>query len=107
MMPGPSASVLWEVSQILASDLLAKTVFIMPRAEAGGWTEFAEIAHRELGLTVPPYHSDGRALWLQPDHHTWKTADLAGFIGTLAKHVEARRAFPNKEFDVETVWQLL
>ena len=93
MMPGPSASVLWEVSQILASSLLTKTVFIMPRADAGerrAWTEFAAMAHRDLGLTVPPYSSDGRALWLQPDHRTWKTTDLEGFTRTLGKYVKAQ-----------------
>jgi hypothetical protein len=110
MMPGPSASVLWEVSQILASNLLAKTVFIMPRAaidEARAWTEFAAMAHHDLGLTVPRYNSDGRVLWLQPDHHTWKTADLEGFTRTLAKYVKARPAIPGREFDVGQVWQLL
>jgi hypothetical protein len=110
MMPGPSVSVLWEISQILASNLLTKTVFIMPRAAAGErrvWAEFAAMAHRDLGLTVPRYSSDGRALWLQPDHHTWKTADLEGFTRTLGKYVKARPASPGREFDVEQVWQLL
>ena len=110
MMPGPSAAVLWEVSQILASDLLAKTIFIMPRAardEAHAWTEFAAMAHHDLGLIVPAYSRGGRALWLQPDRHTWKTADLEGFTRTLGKYVKARRAIPDGEFDVGQVWQLL
>jgi hypothetical protein len=110
MMPGPSASVLWEVSQILSSDLIGKTIFIMPRARASerrAWTEFAAMAHRDLGLVVPRYSSEGRALWLQPDRHTWKTTDLEGFTRTLAKYIKASPAIPGTQFDVGQVWQLL
>jgi YidC/Oxa1 family membrane protein insertase len=54
MMPGPSASALWELSQIMQSrNLLEKTVFIMPRGGqlslATSWTRVSQMA-RSLAL---------------------------------------------------------
>jgi hypothetical protein len=53
MMPGPSASAVWELSQIMQSrNLLAKTVFIMPR---GGKLSLVRLWNKRA--------QDGRHAW--------------------------------------------
>src|SRR5262249_60562780 len=71
MMPGPSASLLWELTQIVQSrSLLEKAVFIMPR---GGklslvrtWQKVSDMA-AELGVHLPPYVSEGCYFRLRED----------------------------------------
>jgi hypothetical protein len=84
MMPGPSASALWELSQIMQSrNLLEKTIFIMPR---GGrlslirsWNKVREMAG-ELGVNLPSYVSEGCYFRLRKDGHTSETFALEPFI---------------------------
>jgi hypothetical protein len=94
MMPGPSQSVLWELSQVLSSaGLLAKTVFIMPRLEKPhAWFEFAAMALHELNLKVPFYNSEGCCFRLRPDDRSWETADLEAFTRTLTKYLKGTPA---------------
>jgi YidC/Oxa1 family membrane protein insertase len=64
MMPGPSAALLWELSQIVRSPaLLDKAVFIMPRegqkqSLAETWEQVTRMA-AELGVNLPSYSSEG------------------------------------------------
>jgi len=93
MMPGPSASLLWELSQIVQSrSLLEKTVFIMPR---GGklslvetWQKVSEMA-AELGVNLPPYVSEGCFFRLREDGHTSETFALEPFTHALGKFVRS------------------
>jgi hypothetical protein len=108
MLPGVSASALWEVSQILASErLLRKTVFIMPRQDPNAWNEFAAIARDKLGLAVPPYAELGRALRLRLEDRKWDTADLEGFMRALKKYIAGGQSPANVEIDVAELWQRL
>jgi uncharacterized membrane protein YhaH (DUF805 family) len=93
MMPGPSASALWELSQIMQSrNLLEKTIFIMPR---GGrlslirsWNKVREMAG-ELGVNLPSYVSEGCYFRLRKDGHTSETFALEPFTLALRKFVRS------------------
>jgi YidC/Oxa1 family membrane protein insertase len=93
MMPGPSTSALWELSQIMHSrNLLQKTVFIMPR---GGrlflirsWNKVREMAG-ELGVNLPSYVSDGCYFRLREDGHASETFALEPFTLALRKFVRS------------------
>ena len=108
MMPGPSASVLWEMSQLLASDdLLKKSAFIMPREgtrfdwrgtlkqvfslerhrseEQRAWEAFSAMMADRSKLALPLYTGEGLCFTLAPDG-SQKIADLEGFTRALAKY---------------------
>jgi hypothetical protein len=93
MMPGPSVSLLWELSQIVQSrSLLEKTVFIMPR---GGklslvrtWQKVSDMAG-EVGVNLPPYVSEGCYFRLREDGHTSETFALEPFTRALGKFVRS------------------
>jgi YidC/Oxa1 family membrane protein insertase len=93
MMPGPSASALWELSQIMQlPNLLEKTVFIMPR---GGkvslirlWNRVREMAG-ELGVNLPSYVSEGCYFRLREDGHPSETFALEPFTNALHKFVRS------------------
>lgn len=119
MMPGPSPAVLWELSQIMQSqNLLDKTIFIMPRAgsmplfsrgslgkgaEATAWVRLTETVFRELGVTLPRYHSEGCFFRLRSGHPC-ETLGLEQFTAQLKKSLTQR---PNVHtFDVRDAWQL-
>jgi len=93
MMPGPSASLLWELSQIVQSrSLLEKTVFIMPRggkfALVRTWQMVSDMA-AELGVNLPPYVSEGCYFRLGEDGHTSETFALEPFTRALGKFVRS------------------
>jgi hypothetical protein len=88
MMPGPSAALLWELSQIVRSpSLLEKTVFIMPRegnrSVAEAWEKVSEMA-AELGVRLPPYSSEGCYFRLREDGQLGEAVGLEPF--TRAMH---------------------
>jgi uncharacterized membrane protein YhaH (DUF805 family) len=93
MMPGPSASAVWEMSQIMQSrNLLAKTVFIMPR---GGklslvklWNKGRKMAST-LGVNIPSYFSEGCYFRLREDGHVSETFTLESFTLALRKFVRS------------------
>jgi YidC/Oxa1 family membrane protein insertase len=93
MMPGPSASAVWELSQITQSrNLLAKTVFIMPR---GGklslvklWNNGRKMAGT-LGVNLPSYLSEGCYFRLREDGHVSETFALESFTIALRKFMRS------------------
>ena len=93
MMPGPSASALWELSQIMQSrNLLEKTVFIMPRGGRlsliDSWKRVGEMAG-ELGVNLPPYVNEGCYFCLRKDGHVSETFALELFTHALRKFVRS------------------
>jgi len=91
MMPGPSASLLWELSQILWSpNLLEKTVFIMPRGGnhslVKAWEIVSDVA-AQLGVSFPVYSSQGCYFRLRGDGHPSDTVALEPFTRALRKFV--------------------
>ena len=123
MIPGPSEAVRWEMSQILASDTLRqKTIVIMPRerhawrgmksalsvresrsVEARSWAEFAAIAHRDLGLMLPAYNSEGCCFRLDSTGHAGTVANLEGFIHSLTRHLAKTRSIEGTAHNIEDV----
>jgi YidC/Oxa1 family membrane protein insertase len=93
MMPGPSASALWELSQIMqSSNLLQKTVFIMPR---GGklslirsWNKVRKMAG-DFGVNLPSYVSEGCYFRLREHGHASETFALESFTLALRKFVRS------------------
>ncbi len=61
MMPGPSSSVLWEVTRLFEDPrLLKRTVFVMPRGmNAKRWAEIAGMISARLGVALPEYQTAG------------------------------------------------
>jgi hypothetical protein len=112
MMPGPSASALWELSQIMQSrNLLEKTVFIMPRGGdpppsitsslkgvgeprgsdvslTNSWKRVGEMAG-ELGVNLPPYVNEGCYFRLRENGHVSETFGLEPFTHALRKFVRS------------------
>jgi hypothetical protein len=91
MMPGPSAALLWELAQIVQSrHLLDKTVFIMPRegrrSTATAWQKVTEMA-AELGVSLPPYFSEGCCFRLREDGQISEIVGLEHFTSALRKFV--------------------
>jgi hypothetical protein len=89
MMPGPSASLLWELSQIMRSPgLLEKTVFIMPRegrrSLVEAWKKVSDMA-AELGVSLPSYSSEGCYFRLREDGNPSETVALEPFPRALRK----------------------
>jgi hypothetical protein len=128
MMPGPSASVLWEIGQILnRPGLLAKTIFIMPRegsrfdlrrelksvfaftrlrsAEAAAWAATVEMVDREFRITLPRYNSEG-CYFRFPDGHACEVVALEPFTRSLGKYAARGAGAGHLAFDVEEVWRL-
>jgi hypothetical protein len=93
MMPGPSASLMWELSQIVwSSSLLEKTVFIMPRGVkpslVKAWEETVSVA-AELGVSLPYYSSQGCYFRLREDGHPSDTVALEPFTRALGKFMRS------------------
>jgi YidC/Oxa1 family membrane protein insertase len=91
MMPGPSASLLWELSQILRSpSLLEKTVFIMPRGGkpslVKAWGMVSDVA-AQLGVSFPVYSSQGCYFRLREDGHPSDAVALEPFTRALREFV--------------------
>lgn len=122
MMPGPSLSVHWELSQIVGSTLLKKTVVIMPRRgsipgldlrqmvasrhasrEAAAWAEVSEAAARDFGIALPRYQEDGGCFRLDATGRPSKTVGLEHFTHALHKYL-AHHA-DAASFDIEEMWK--
>jgi hypothetical protein len=113
MMPASSQSVLWELSQILAShDLLSKTFFLTSggtkwdfwmnkNANARGWDEFANMVQDRYELRIPPYPGDACSLRLRPNDHSWQKVGINAFTHGLVKYVTDRDKVSNSEFDLD------
>jgi hypothetical protein len=91
MMPGPSAALLWELSQIVRSrHLLDKTVFIMPRegrrSPAEAWQKVTDMA-AEMGVCLPPYSGEGCYFRLREDGQPSEVVGLEPFTRALRKFV--------------------
>ena len=123
MMPGPSASVHWELAQILGSpELTGKTAFIMRRQDvkwtgfkewfslqkpadddARNWAEFAAMARRDFGLAVPLYNSEGCCFRLRPQDRSCEIADLEAFTRGFAAHLASQT--PGRDaFDIKRMF---
>jgi YidC/Oxa1 family membrane protein insertase len=93
MMPGPSASALWELSQIMQSrHLLEKTVFIMPRGARRSlirsWNNVREMAGK-LGVNLPIYVSEGCYFRLLENGRAGETFALEPFTRALRKFLRS------------------
>jgi YidC/Oxa1 family membrane protein insertase len=92
MMPGPSDALLWELSELVRSpDLIAKSIFIMPRERAGygyrdAWTKAASKA-AEHGVTFPPYAASGCYFRLGSDGRPCERADLEAVTRALRAYL--------------------
>jgi hypothetical protein len=116
MAPASSQSVLWELSQILAShDLLSKTFFLMPggskyslmlnkSANARAWDEFVKLVQERYRLRIPPYLEEACSLRLRLDDHSWQRVGLKAFTRGLAKYVAGRDKVTNSEFDLDQLF---
>jgi hypothetical protein len=108
MMPGPSNSTIWELSQILgSSSLLEKTVFLMPRArlqlagaaksllslkrdcskEAISWATLVDLAATKFGAMLPRYEDEGCYFRLGLDLKMTERAALEAFTRAMRKWI--------------------
>jgi hypothetical protein len=125
MMPGPSASTLWEMGRIVdAPRLLEKSVFVMPREgskvdvsgalkevvsleripsqEETSWAALAHAASTELGVALPRYERDGCCFRIGPDRRPSGAIALEAFTHGV-RHCGARHADAGG-FDLPSVW---
>jgi hypothetical protein len=107
MMPGPTASVLWELAQITSSrDFLEKTVFIMPRnVAAEAWATLTEETQNNLGAGLPRYRRSGCYFHLRSDGHLAKICGLELFTEVLQEYMTDRAG--GTSFEVAELWKLI
>jgi hypothetical protein len=109
MLPGPSASVLWEISQLLSErSALAKTVFAMPRQDEDRplfWARTAASVESELGLKLPDYKARGCYFKISPEDHAVSAVELEAFTRALAGHLKKGRSNNDGAFDPSELWK--
>ena len=109
MMPGPSLSVQWELSQILGSPLMQRTVLMMPRVgifgtrEANAWTETSKAFAREFQIMLPLYADDGCCFRLGADRKPSATVELEQFTHGIRKYFAHHAT--SDSFDIEEMWK--
>jgi hypothetical protein len=98
MMPGPSASTIWEMSQILNStEALEKSVFIMLPAKnvrlsdrvQESWAATAKLVFENYGVRLPKYRQNGCCFRLNHSHEVIKLAEIEPFMEELSNSFSA------------------
>ncbi len=136
MLPGPSASVLWEISQLSSSkDALQKTVFVMPRhrSEEGvhtaafvesylrltmpslfvtarqgreEWAKTAALVLSNLSLKMPSYRKKGCYFKIDVEDHSISAVELEAFTNSLADYLAHTHRAADRSFDVGALWHV-
>jgi hypothetical protein len=106
MLPGPSASVLWEISQLVSGrSALAKTVFAMPRDHPVGWSKTAASAATDLGVRLPAYKAKGCYFRIDVDDHSISAVELEAFTRALNARLQASQPTTDRGLGVGELWQ--
>jgi hypothetical protein len=106
MLPGPSASVLWEISQLVSGrSALAKTVFAMPRDHPVGWSKTAASAATDLGVRLPAYKAKGCYFRIDVDDHSISAVELEAFTRALNTRLQASQPRTDRGLGVGELWQ--
>jgi hypothetical protein len=106
MLPGPSASVLWEISQLVSQrSALARTVFVMPRDHPVGWSKTAELAATDLGVKLPAYKAKGCCFRIDVDDHSISAVELEAFTRALNAQLQAPQRRADRGLDVGELWR--
>jgi hypothetical protein len=105
MIAAPSAQVLTDLAQLVASPaLIAKTFFIMPRDEAATrWAALADHAAAKLGLALPAHARAGAVFRLTADKRVGDTVALESLESGLRNYLTGRAS--ERDLDVEKLWK--
>jgi hypothetical protein len=111
MMPGPSTSTIWEMSEILSSpEYLEKSVFMMPRInnlssapkEKVSWAALVEVVAKEFDVRLPAYRKDGCYFRLGKDRRLAATTQLEAFTRGLRKYLARQKG--SDGFSIADIW---
>jgi hypothetical protein len=106
MLPGPSASVLWEISQLVSQrSALAKTVFVMPRNHPVGWSKVMASAATDLAINLPTYRAKGCYFLIDVADHSISAVELEAFTRALVIHLEAPPRADEGGLDAGELWR--
>jgi hypothetical protein len=106
MLPGPSASVLWEISQLVSErGTLAKTVFAMPREHSHGWAKTAASVESDLGVKLPAYKTTGCYFRIDAGDLSISAVELEAFTTALAAHLANAQQTTGRALEPSELWQ--
>jgi len=123
VMPGPSESAIWEVSQLLSSrELIRKAIFVMPcddlafadlftsqqiSRQERRWVDMAEIIESNLGVRFPTFRAEGCFFRANDSNKmSFEDVHLEDFVRGISKHVAEVTIAKPYNFDVEKLWEV-